>query len=124
MINKSNFKFKGIGYATVIIVFLGNVYYEVILAWTLRYLFDSFQADLPWKYCSNKWNTNCCQEKLLYGSLSSDSASSPILTSSLTPNEQSTNISKNKPLVLYLNVTLSLSNNCTKFVDPITEYWE
>ena len=60
--------FKGIGFANLIIVFLGNVYYEVILAWSLRYLYDSFSYDLPWKYCSNAWNSECCSEALLYGS--------------------------------------------------------
>ena len=58
---------KGIGFANLIIVFLGNVYYEVILAWSLRYLFDSFSRELPWKFCTNKWNSPCCSEQLLYG---------------------------------------------------------
>lgn len=59
--------FTGIGFANLILVFLGNVYYEVILAWSLRYLFDSFSRELPWKFCSNKWNSPCCSEQLLYG---------------------------------------------------------
>lgn len=93
--------FKGIGFANLIIVFLGNVYYEVILAWSLRYLFDSFSRELPWKFCTNKWNSPCCSEQLLYGKRAN--------MSSIT--------------MINSNVTL-VTANCSKLVDPITEYWE
>lgn len=47
----------GIGYASQIIVSLLNVYYIVVLAWALFYLFSSFTTDLPWGSCSHEWNT-------------------------------------------------------------------
>jgi SNF family Na+-dependent transporter len=92
---------KGIGFANLIIVFLGNVYYEVILAWTMRYLFDSFSFEVPWKSCNKTWNTKCCSESLLY------SNSSNFVNTNVT----SLNVSSN-------------SLSCKSLVDPITEYWE
>jgi SNF family Na+-dependent transporter len=99
--------FKGIGFANLIIVFFGNVYYEVILAWTLRYLYDSFSFDLPWKYCSNNWNTKCCTESLLYGTA-----------------ENAKNLSKVLMIYVSYGNESSTLKTCAKLVDPITEYWE
>ncbi|XP_036388764.1 sodium- and chloride-dependent taurine transporter-like isoform X1 [Megalops cyprinoides] len=54
--------FTGIGYASMVVVSLLNVYYIVILAWGLYYLFQSFQAELPWARCRHSWNTPSCVE--------------------------------------------------------------
>lgn len=51
---------KGIGVGSVVALFLLNVYYIVILAWALLYMFFSFQSPLPWSSCGNKWNTPQC----------------------------------------------------------------
>lgn len=56
--------FKGIGWASLVIVFWLNVYYIVILAWNLFYLFQSFSAVLPWSVCGNWWNTECCSTEM------------------------------------------------------------
>ncbi|KAJ4940575.1 hypothetical protein JOQ06_026872 [Pogonophryne albipinna] len=53
---------SGIGYASVVIVSLLNVYYIVILAWGLYYLFQCFQPELPWAKCNQPWNTDRCIE--------------------------------------------------------------
>uniref|UniRef100_A0A6Q2XRH2 Transporter n=1 Tax=Esox lucius TaxID=8010 RepID=A0A6Q2XRH2_ESOLU len=54
--------FTGIGYASIVIVSLLNIYYIVILAWGLYYLFQCFQPELPWARCKNSWNTDRCVE--------------------------------------------------------------
>uniref|UniRef100_H2Z8Z2 Transporter n=1 Tax=Ciona savignyi TaxID=51511 RepID=H2Z8Z2_CIOSA len=49
-----------IGYASMVVVALLNIYYIVILAWAFFYLFQSFTTELPWGKCGQYWNTPCC----------------------------------------------------------------
>jgi solute carrier family 6 dopamine transporter-like protein 3 len=51
----------GIGYAVVLIAFYVDFYYNVIIAWALRYFFASFSSLLPWTTCDNSWNTPLCR---------------------------------------------------------------
>lgn len=53
---------QGVGYATMAIVFFLDVYYCIIIAWTLFYLINSLVdlPGLPWQDCDNWWNTNNC----------------------------------------------------------------
>ena len=53
--------FTGIGYAVVLIAFYVDFYYNVIIAWSLRFFFASFTTDLPWTSCNNAWNTPDCK---------------------------------------------------------------
>lgn len=53
--------FKGIGYAVVLIAFYVDFYYNVIIAWSLRFFFASFTSVLPWTSCTNSWNTDDCK---------------------------------------------------------------
>ena len=75
----------GIGYASIVIVSLLNVYYIVILAWATYYLFHSFQKDLPWAHCNHSWNTPQCMEDTLrrneshWVSLSTANFTSPVI---------------------------------------------
>ena len=48
----------GIGYAMFAISFLICIYYNMILAWTIFYVYSSFTSSLPWDDCDNWWNTN------------------------------------------------------------------
>ncbi|KZS13918.1 Transporter [Daphnia magna] len=52
--------FKGTGLATVIMSFLLSTYYNVIIAWALYYLINSFMDPLPWEGCNNDWNSELC----------------------------------------------------------------
>lgn len=50
----------GIGFAMIAVAFLCTVYYNVIVAWVLYYMYASMRKEVPWKYCNNEWNTNRC----------------------------------------------------------------
>lgn len=52
--------FQGIGYAGVAVMQYINIYYTVILGWSLFYMFASFRSTLPWSHCGNEWNTANC----------------------------------------------------------------
>eukprot|EP00095_Tigriopus_kingsejongensis_P011597 maker-scaffold297_size217559-snap-gene-1.20 protein:Tk11597 transcript:maker-scaffold297_size217559-snap-gene-1.20-mRNA-1 annotation:"sodium- and chloride-dependent glycine transporter 2-like" len=54
--------FKGLGYGMLFVRFLVNVYYVVICAWALFYLFAGFTSQLPWAGCYNPWNTYNCYD--------------------------------------------------------------
>ncbi|ELU09587.1 hypothetical protein CAPTEDRAFT_166146 [Capitella teleta] len=55
--------FKGIGYAMVVISGLVCIYYNLIIAYTLYYLFASFTLELPWQHCRDEWQDefNCVE---------------------------------------------------------------
>uniref|UniRef100_A0A8C7BKB4 Transporter n=1 Tax=Neovison vison TaxID=452646 RepID=A0A8C7BKB4_NEOVI len=62
--------FKGVGYAVILIAIYVGFYYNVIIAWSLYYLFSSFTLKLPWTDCGHSWNSpNCTDPKLLNGSV-------------------------------------------------------
>ncbi|XP_024588938.1 sodium- and chloride-dependent GABA transporter 2 isoform X1 [Neophocaena asiaeorientalis asiaeorientalis] len=74
--------FEGIGYASQTIVILLNIYYIIVLAWALFYLFSSFTIDLPWGSCRHDWNTEHCVEFQRASSsvnVSSENATSPVI---------------------------------------------
>jgi len=53
---------KGVGIATMCLVFFLDIYYCVIIAWTFFYMIATFTAipDLPWDTCDGWWNTEYC----------------------------------------------------------------
>ncbi|XP_071959803.1 sodium- and chloride-dependent GABA transporter 2-like [Antedon mediterranea] len=51
---------KGVGFAATTISAMLNIYYIIIVSWSLFYLFASFQSELPWGECGNSWNTAYC----------------------------------------------------------------
>ncbi|XP_027713150.1 sodium- and chloride-dependent betaine transporter [Vombatus ursinus] len=75
--------FAGIGIASVVIEAYLNVYYIIILAWALFYLFSSFTSQLPWTTCTNFWNTEYCVDFLnCSGSgspVASNNSTSPVI---------------------------------------------
>ena len=51
---------SGVGWAVCLISYYVAFYYNVIIAWSLYYLFMSFTKTLPWTTCGNEWNTEQC----------------------------------------------------------------
>ncbi|XP_067054469.1 sodium- and chloride-dependent GABA transporter 1-like isoform X3 [Acropora muricata] len=51
---------KGVGFSMLVVSFLCCVYYNVIIAWCLYYMFKSFASVVPWASCGNLWNTPNC----------------------------------------------------------------
>ena len=92
----------GVGYGAVIAAAWLNIYYIVVLAWAIFYLFSSFAAVLPWSTCDNHWNTDKCRsEYATCENVTDVSSSAAAVTSSR------------------LNVTL-----CGNFTSPVREFWE
>lgn len=52
--------FLGAGISSVVVSFFLSTYYNVIIAYTLFYLFSSFRKDPPWGNCNNRWNSVDC----------------------------------------------------------------
>lgn len=52
--------FKGIGFAQVTISGFFAVFFNIISAWTLFYLINSFSFSIPWSNCQNSWSGENC----------------------------------------------------------------
>nr|XP_031828165.1 sodium- and chloride-dependent betaine transporter-like [Nomia melanderi] len=91
---------QGVGYATMTIVFFLDVYYCIIIAWTLFYFISTLMniPEVPWKGCGNWWNTNTCYD-----------------ASNATDHTQNGNST---------NGTNFMINNTLHHTTPVEEYWE
>jgi len=49
-----------VGYTVIVIALYVGFYYNVIIAWSLYYLFASLTNKLPWLHCDNPWNSPNC----------------------------------------------------------------
>lgn len=56
------FLFTGIGWGMVFISSLVCIYYNVIIGWSIYYLFVSFTTKLPWHDCLNEFNDVRCRQ--------------------------------------------------------------
>ncbi|XP_028265195.1 sodium- and chloride-dependent creatine transporter 1 [Parambassis ranga] len=114
--------FKGLGLASMVIVFFCNTYYIMILVWGLYFLFHSFTNPLPWATCGHPWNTpNCTQD--FRRTCNNRSAAQPALPSDATP---STILSSTSPLNLS-SAQLLLNGSCLEaegLRSPVIEFWE
>lgn len=49
---------RGLGYGMIIVSAIVMLYYNLIIAWTIFYMFVSFRfTDLPWQNCDPEWST-------------------------------------------------------------------
>ena len=51
--------FIGVGIAMITGGLIGGAYYNMIIGWSLYYLYASFQYVLPWENCDQSHNTKC-----------------------------------------------------------------
>ncbi|XP_067650966.1 sodium- and chloride-dependent glycine transporter 2-like [Haliotis asinina] len=56
--------FKGIGISQAVVCFISSISYNLIIVWTLYYLYQSFWPMLPWTTCNNWWNTALCTDDI------------------------------------------------------------
>lgn len=71
---------------TILIVSLVAIYYNMIIAYVLFYLFASLTSDLPWQHCGNWWNTELCLDHHV---LKAGNATFPVNTSNtVSPSEE------------------------------------
>lgn len=45
----------GMGYGMISVSGIVSLYYTVIIAWCILYLFTSFTSELPWEKCHPEW---------------------------------------------------------------------
>ena len=50
---------SGVGWSMIIMNLWVCIYYGMILAWSVFYLFASFTSSLPWATCNNDFNSIC-----------------------------------------------------------------
>ena len=93
--------FKGIGFASLIIIFYENCYYNILLTWSFRYLFASFTTELPWSSCGNEWNTDMCI----------DGSPASVFDAELNQ-------------TIYISANNSTTTSLSNLQDSATEYWE
>ncbi|XP_070702268.1 sodium- and chloride-dependent neutral and basic amino acid transporter B(0+)-like [Pempheris klunzingeri] len=61
---------QGVGFSMVIVNALVSVYYGVIIAYSLYYMFASFQSPLPWSTCLSWADSKCSNTPLVYCNVS------------------------------------------------------
>ena len=54
--------FLGVGYGMVVVSAWVAIYYNVIITYTIYYMFMSMTSSLPWIGCNHEWNTPFCSE--------------------------------------------------------------
>lgn len=71
---------------TILIVSLVAIYYNMIIAYVLFYLFASLTSDLPWQHCGNWWNTELCLDHHV---IKAGNSSIPVnISNTVSPSEE------------------------------------
>ncbi|XP_041808355.1 sodium- and chloride-dependent neutral and basic amino acid transporter B(0+) [Chelmon rostratus] len=61
---------QGVGIAMVLVTLIVSIYYNVIIAYSLYYMFASFQSPLPWASCFSWADSNCSDTPTVYCNVS------------------------------------------------------
>ncbi|KAI3382518.1 hypothetical protein SNEBB_010954 [Seison nebaliae] len=109
--------FKGLGIAMFIIVSYMNIYYNVIVGWSLYYLRLSFSYVLPWSFCDPKWATpNCVND------FSKDALLFNCTNTTLYHEVDGRCYNASDDMIGYTNLTLRLQDSHVTF--PAQEYFQ
>ncbi|KAM6927509.1 sodium- and chloride-dependent neutral and basic amino acid transporter B(0+) [Xenentodon cancila] len=122
---------QGVGVATVMVTLIVSIYYNVIIAYSLYYMFASMQSPLPWSSCFSWADSNCSEtpkgdcnvNDLLMANWTQDnstcSSSNTTTVSVQSPSEQywdrvvlqrSSGLDETGPVVWHLALCLLLSS--------------
>uniref|UniRef100_A0A0B6ZDJ3 Transporter n=2 Tax=Arion vulgaris TaxID=1028688 RepID=A0A0B6ZDJ3_9EUPU len=111
--------FKGVGVGMIICSGIVCVYYNVIIAWTLYYLFMSFRTVLPWSHCNNDWNTDRCVDDARL-----KNASVAAAVNNITRNVTSMDSGAVSLMSVLANGTQMVNGKNNKSITASEEFWE
>ncbi|XP_056130731.1 sodium- and chloride-dependent creatine transporter 1 [Lampris incognitus] len=120
--------FKGLGLASMVIVFFCNTYYIMILVWGLYFLFHSFTSPLPWATCGHPWNTPNCTQDFRRACHNRSATQLPLPLSTADPSAPSAppHFLSSSP-VNQSTAQLLLNSSCMEaegLRSPVIEFWE
>ncbi|XP_015250711.1 PREDICTED: sodium- and chloride-dependent neutral and basic amino acid transporter B(0+)-like [Cyprinodon variegatus] len=61
---------QGVGIGMVIVTLIVSIYYNVIIAYSLYYMFASMQSALPWSSCPNRTDNTCSDTPIVHCNIS------------------------------------------------------
>ncbi|KAI4826639.1 hypothetical protein KUCAC02_030077 [Chaenocephalus aceratus] len=61
---------QGVGLSVVLVTMFMSIYYNLIIVYSLYYMFVSFQFPLPWSNCLNLPDSNCSTTPIVYCNVS------------------------------------------------------
>lgn len=101
----------------MLIAFYTDFFYNVVIAWSIHFLFSSFTSELPWAKCGHEWNTEYCYEG------KSNTAPSSGNNSNITY-EGTTVLNSISTLVEDMNITNSTNDTEGRKISPAEEYFK
>jgi solute carrier family 6 amino acid transporter-like protein 5/7/9/14 len=113
--------FQGIGIGYTVLNALVCIYYNVIIAMSLYYIFGSFTSSLPWATCGNAWNTVTCSDVIASSRHQNDSS---IFNYTVTPNDVTNSAVSlvTSSMTSYINTTVN-SSTPVRRTSPTDEYF-
>ncbi|KAG8007934.1 Sodium-and chloride-dependent neutral and basic amino acid transporter B(0+) [Nibea albiflora] len=83
---------QGVGIAMVMVTLIVSVYYNVIISYSVYYMFASFQSPLPWSgcltNCSNTTTVSCNVSGVVVANWTQDNTTCPSSNTVQSPSEQ------------------------------------